>query len=267
MVPEALAALSTISINSMDNAIATGQVWHRRRTPLEHRFTYRLYFSLFDVDKIDELCAESAWWSRERLNLVTFRRTDFIAPFEQPVAEAVRQRVTEAVGTRPEGRVFLLTHLRQWGVCFNPVSFYLCMDDQDGLEFIVAEVHNTPWGQRHAYVLDARDQPGPDYRFCFSKAFHVSPFLPMGLDYDWRFRIEDEAIAVHMLVMDGDSECFAAGMRLQCKPLDRSAMVRMPLAYPLLTVKVLGAIYWQALKLWLHRVPFFPHPDKRTQSQ
>jgi DUF1365 family protein len=232
-----------------------------------HRFTYRLYFSLFDVDQVDDLCAKSAWWSRERLNLVTFRRTDFIAPFDQSVGEAVRQRVEATSGVRPQGRIFLLTHLRQWGVCFNPVSFYLCMDDRDRPEFIVAEVHNTPWGQRHAYVLDARDQAGPDYRFCFSKAFHVSPFLPMGMDYDWRFRIEDQGIAVHMLVMDGDSECFAAGMRLEYRPLDRAAMRRMPLLYPLLTVKVLGAIYWQALRLWLRRVPFFPHPDKQVESQ
>ncbi len=266
MVPEAR-AVSSIRLNSsMDNAIATGKVWHRRLTPLEHRFTYKLYFSLFDVDQVDKLCAQSAWWSRERLNLVTFRRTDFIAPFDQPVAEAVRRRVEEAAGIRPEGRVFLLAHLRQWGVCFNPVSFYLCMDESDRLEFIVAEVHNTPWGQRHAYVLDARDQDGPDYRFCFSKSFHVSPFLPMGLDYDWRFRLEDEGIAVHMLVMDGDSECFAAGVRLRYQTLDRASMMRMPLAFPLLTVKVLGAIYWQAFRLWLRRLPFFPHPDKGVKT-
>ncbi|MFW5816244.1 MAG: DUF1365 domain-containing protein [Wenzhouxiangella sp.] len=250
----------------MDNALATGRVWHRRTTPRPHRFVYRLYFSLFDVEQIDELCARSRWWSREKANLVTFRRSDYIGPPERSVVEAVRDRIEQAAGLRPGGRVFVLTHLRQWGVCFNPVSFYLCLDDEDRLQFIVAEVHNTPWGQRHAYVLDAREQPGPDYRFCFAKAFHVSPFLPMELDYDWRFRIEKDSVAVHMLVMDGDTECFAAGMKLSLAPLDARAMTRMPLAYPLLTLRVLAAIYWQALRLWIRRIPFFPHPDKRVKS-
>ncbi|NDY97008.1 DUF1365 domain-containing protein [Wenzhouxiangella limi] len=250
----------------MDNAVATGRVWHRRATPRSHRFVYRLYYSLFDVEQIDDLCARSRWWSREKANLVTFRRSDYIGPPERSVAEAVRDRIEQVAGLRPAGRVFVLTHLRQWGVCFNPVSFYLCLDDEERLQFIVAEVHNTPWGQRHAYVLDAREQPGPDYRFCFAKAFHVSPFLPMELDYDWRFRIEPDSVAVHMLVMDGDTECFAAGMKLSLAPLDRRAMRRMPLAYPLLTLKVLGAIYWQALRLWLRRIPFFPHPDKQAKS-
>jgi DUF1365 family protein len=151
-------------------------------------------------------------------------------------------------------------------VCFNPVSFYLCVDDHDQLQFIVAEVHNTPWGERHAYVLDARAQEGPDYRFCFSKAFHVSPFLPMALDYDWRFRLEPDRIIVHMLVMDGDSECFSAGMKLDLAPMNGRAMTRMPLIFPLLTLRVLGAIYWQALRLWLRRIPFIPHPDKQAKS-
>jgi len=250
----------------MDNAIATGRVWHRRLSPKKHRFDYRLYFSLFNVDQIDELCARSRWWSRERLNLVTVRRSDFIGPTDRTIAEAVRDRVEDERGVRPQGRVFLLAHLRQWGVCFNPVSFYLCVDDQGGLDCIVAEVHNTPWGQRHAYVLDARDQVGPDFRFRFSKAFHVSPFLPMELEYDWRFRLEKDEWLVHMAVMDGGTECFAAGMSLKLSPLNRPAMVRMPLAYPLLTMKVLAAIYWQALKLWRRKAPFFPHPDKRAES-
>ncbi|MFP4208743.1 MAG: DUF1365 domain-containing protein [Wenzhouxiangella sp.] len=250
----------------MDNAVATGQVWHRRRTPRPHRFAYRLYYSLFDVEQIDALCARSTWWSRERLNLVTFRRSDYIGPPEQSVAAAVRARIEQETGVCPAGRVFLLTHLRQWGICFNPVSFYLCTDDDDRLQFIVAEVHNTPWGQRHAYVLDARGQAGPDYRFCFAKDFHVSPFLPMRLHYDWRFRVEPAGLAVHMLVMDGTTECFAAGMQLKLAPLDERAMARMPLLYPLMTMRVLGAIYWQALRLWIKRIPFFPHPDKQTDS-
>lgn len=251
----------------MDNAVATGRVWHQRRSPHRHAFRYRLYFTLFDVERIDSLCAASPWWSRERANLVSVRRADFIGPQDRPIADAVRDRVEQDCRIRPTGQVLLLTHLRQWGSCFNPVSFYLCLDDDDELEFIVAEIHNTPWGQRHAYVLDARDQTGPDYRFRFAKTFHVSPFLPMSLDYDWRFSLTEEHVAVHMSAMDGDSESFSAGMRLALAPLDGPAMRRMPLRFPFLTLRVLAAIYWQALRLWLRRTPFYPHPDKQAVSK
>ena len=251
----------------MDNAVATGRVWHLRRTPQRHRFSYGLYFTLFDVDQIDALCTASPWWSRDRFNLVTVRRSDFLRPHRRSLSDAVRDRVEEDCKVRPSGQVLLLTHLRQWGTCFNPVSFYLCLDGGGELEFIVSEIHNTPWGQRHTYVLDARDQSGPDYRFRFAKTFHVSPFLPMHLDYDWRFSLTRERIGVHMSVMDGDSECFAAGMQLALSPLDRHSMRSMPMRYPFLTLRVLAAIYWQALRLWLRRTPFFGHPDKQAVSK
>lgn len=235
-------------------------------TPHSHRFDYRLYFTLFDVERIDEICAASPWWSKESWNLVSFRRRDFIAPHGICIAEAVRDRVEQVHGVRPMGRIFLLTHLRQWGSCFNPVSFYLCLDEAEKLQFLVAEIHNTPWNERHAYVLDARDQPGPDYRFCFDKVFHVSPFLPMELRYDWRFSLSEDSVAVHMLVMDGDSECFGAGMKLALEALSPAAMRRMPLKYPFLTARVVAAIYWQAFRLWLRQTPFFSHPDKQARS-
>ncbi len=247
----------------MDNAVAVGTVWHRRRTPRAHRFRYRLYFSLIDIDQVAALCQRSRWWSMERFNLVCFRRSDYLGDAAQPLAAAVRDLVDARTGTRPAGRIFLLAHLRQWGVCFNPVSFYLCLNEAEALEFIVAEVHNTPWNERHAYVLDCRDQTGPQYQFDFAKVFHVSPFLPMDLHYDWRFRFDSGRIRVHMLVMEGDSECFAAGMELVAEPLSRRAMRRMPFRFPWITARVIGAIYWQALRLWLKRVRFHPHPDKQ----
>ena len=259
-------AWSTESRQLVDNAFALGKVWHRRTRPRAHRFVYRLYYTLFDVEQVASLCARSRWWSLERFNLVSFRRRDYLGDPAQPLAEAVRQRVFAVTGEEHRGQVLLLTHLRQWGVCFNPVSFYLCLDDSGRVAFIVADVHNTPWNQRHAYVLDARHQAGPEYRFQFAKAFHVSPFLPMKLDYDWRFRLEPERLDVHMLVMDGDAECFAVGMGLELKPLSRQAMRRMPLAFPFMTARVILAIYWQALQLWLRRVPFFTHPDKQARQ-
>ena len=251
---------------TMHSALAVGTVWHWRRAPSEHRFVYRVYYSLLDLAELNHLFAASPWWSIERANLVSFRRADYFGDPAQDLDLAVRERVEQDTGRRPAGRILLLTHLRQWGVCFNPVSFYLCLDAAGQLEFIVADIHNTPWNQRHAYVLDCLEQSGPEYRFEFGKAFHVSPFLPMRMDYDWRFRFDPDRIGVHMLVMDGESHSLSAGMDLHLQPLTGRAMLQMPLKFPLMTVRVVTGIYWQALRLWLKRVPFHTHPDKQVPS-
>ncbi len=249
-----------------DDQYGIGTVWHRRSAPKDHRFRYRLWFSLLDVDRVDERLARSRLWSRSRWGLVRFRREDYFHDEQnpaRPLGDAVRDRVELDLGERPDGPVRMLTHLRQWGFVFNPVSIYFAHRADGRLLAIIAEVHNTPWGERHAYVLDARDQPGPDYRFRFAKDFHVSPFLPMELDYDWRFGLDAERLDVHMRVTpaDGDSQAiFDAGMRLHLADLDESAMRRLPLKFPLLALKVVGGIYWQALMLYLKRTPFHDHP-------
>ncbi len=246
-------------------AFGLGQVWHRRRGPKPHAFRYRLYYSLLDLDRLDDIFATSRLWSIECFNLVSFRHKDYLQYEDLPPAEAVRRRVEAETGHWPSGRVLLLSHLRQWGFNFNPVSFYLCLD-ADQPAFIVAEVHNTPWGERHAYVLDCRDMSGPEYRFRFPKVFHVSPFLPMQMHYDWRFRFTAEGISIHMLVTDERAESFSAGMKLAFEPMTRKGMTRMPLVFPFMTLKVVAGIYWQAFRLWIKKTPFHTHPDKEQKS-
>ncbi|MEE4303963.1 MAG: DUF1365 domain-containing protein [Wenzhouxiangella sp.] len=249
----------------MDSAIATGRVWHERVTPRPHRFVYRTSYTLLDIDRIPDVFGRSRLWSMEGRNLVSFRRGDFLRPLDRSLRRAVLDRVAEETGRRPEGRILLLAHLRQWGFCFNPVSFYFCLDRNERLNAIVAEVHNTPWNERHAYVLDCRDQSGPDYRFGFDKVFHVSPFMPMDMRYDWRFRVEDERLRIHMRLKQAGRQYFSVGMLLSMEPMTSAAMRRMPLKFPLMTAKVVAAIYWQAFRLWLKKTPFHSHPDKVTQ--
>ncbi len=246
----------------MNSALAVGRVWHRRLEPKVHRFDYRLYLSLLDLSEIDEIFALSRLWSVESANLVSFRRRDYMAPVDRRLHQVLRDLVLARIGYFPPGRIRLLSHLRQWGACFNPVSFYLCDDEEGRLAVIIAEIHNTPWNERHAYVLDCRGQDGPEYRFVFDKRFHVSPFLPMDMNYDWRFIIDEQGIDIHMCLMREGAEYFAAGMHLTLKPMTPGAMRLMPMKFPLMTVRVVTGIYWQALRLWLKRIPFYPHPDK-----
>lgn len=222
--------------------------------------------TLIDPANIDRRFSVCRLWSIERPNLVTFRRSDYIGPSDRSIGEAVHDRVESELGFRPDGTVRMLTHLRQWGTCFNPVTFYFCERSGGGLDAIVAEVHNTPWGERHAYALDARTQRGPDFRFEFDKRFHVSPFLPMAMRYQWRFGYRADRLDVHMRVMERDRESLSVAMSLELSDLDARAMRRMPWRFPLMTARVVTGIYFQAFRLWLKRTPFFTHPARQPQQ-
>ncbi len=188
------------------------------------------------------------------------RRCDRGARPEHTVAGGEPRR-----GPRPEGPIRLLTHPRYFGYGFNPVSFYYCFDAQDTrVEAVVAEINNTPWGEQHCYVLPATASSGtPDkLRFHFGKDFHVSPFLPMDMDYDWRFAAPGERLLVHMENWREDRPVFDATLSLEREPLGSRALAGALAGYPFMTAQVAGAIYWQALRLWLKRTPFFTHPDK-----
>ena len=157
----------------------------------------------------------------------------------------------------------LLTHLRYFGYCFNPVSFYYCFDSEDHhVESIVAEVNNTPWGERHVYVLSAGQQhDGVTGRnLALRKRFHVSPFMPMDIDYDWRFSEPADTLSVHMKNDRAGRHLFDATLRLERRPISAKNLASILLRFPVMTLGVVAAIYFEALRLWLKRTPLFDHP-------
>lgn len=252
----------------MRSALYTGWVRHRRHAPTAHTFRYRLFMVYLDLAELEQVFSLHPLWRLEGPAAVSFRRADYLGDQERPLAEEVRDRVAAALGRRPGGAVCLLSHLRTWGVCFNPVSFYYCFDADDRLDAVVAEVTNTPWHERHGYVLDARTgRRGRAYRFSTAKALHVSPFFPMDQRYDWQLRKPAASLVVHMNNLQRGDRVFDATLALRRRELDPRAMTAVLVQYPLMTVRVIAAIHWQALRLWLKRVPFHSHPAKLAASR
>ena len=245
------------------SAVYEGTVHHRRHTPRAHAFSYRMAQLYLDLDELDAVFNERWLWSMDRSNLAAFHRSDYLGPADRPLADVVRDRVRQVLGHRPSGPVRLLTHLRYAGYVFNPVSFYYCFaPDGERLDSIVAEITNTPWKERHSYVLaaDQAERHGRALHWRFDKRFHVSPFMAMQREYDWRFTLPADDLRVHMTVLnDGQAE-FDADVQLQRRPLDAAALRRVLWRYPLMSAQVIGAIHWQALKLWLKRTPIHDHP-------
>jgi uncharacterized protein len=238
-----------------------GWVLHRRVSPIRHEFRYPLCMLCVDVDRLED--HRSAWFSSSRRAApLALRPADYpsgrlAAPDSGTIRSAVNERL-EQDGFEPAQQVYLLTQPRSWGVLFNPVSFYFCLRDGE-LVAVLAEITNTPWDEVHVYVLDARGQ-GSELTFEFPKRFHVSPFMPMDLRYRWRVRLAPHAIEVAMTLLRDGEEVFFAGMYLRPRPLDRRAMRRVALRFPLQSIRTLARIYWQAFRLWRRGTPFYTHP-------
>jgi len=268
----------------MDSCLYLGHVRHRRFAPKPHAFIYRLFMVYLDLAELDQVFAGSRCWSTQRPALAWFRRADYLGDPALPLDRAVRDLVEERTGTRPTGPVRLLTHLRYFGYCINPVSFYYCFDAAgERLETLVAEITNTPWEERFSYVLSAEMEIPPrppfrsgqafteggaeiiegkrrSHRYAFAKAFHISPFFPMDLEYDWRFTEPGRRLSVHMNLTRQQAKVFDATLSLRRVEITPARLASILLHHPFMTLKAVAGIYFEAALLKLKRIPFYDHP-------
>jgi DUF1365 family protein len=250
------------------SGLYAGIVTHRRLGGPAHRFGYPIYMFLLDLDELDRLDGTLRLWGRNRRRVTSFRDSDHFRDGSRTVLDNLRAAVEGEGHEWPGGQVLLLTHCRVIGYVFNPVSFYYCFDRDGRLGVVVAEVNNT-FGDRHAYVLPAADAlpPGPTggvvpSRFAWKekKVMHVSPFFPLDGSYLWQFSLPGERLDVRIDVTVRGERTFTAALALTRQELSDAAIARALVRYPLVTAKVIGAIHWEALKLWWKGAPFHPQP-------
>jgi uncharacterized protein len=246
------------------SAIYVGELRHRRFVPKPSGFRYPLHMLYLDLDELEHVFEDRWLWSVERRNWAAWHRSDYLGDPSVPLREAVLARVEAAVGERPAGPIRVLTQLRYLGFSFNPVTFYYCFDARaQRVEAIVAEITNTPWNERHAYVLArgaATVAANGTQRWQFDKDFHVSPFMSMDHRYDWRFSAPGRALVVHMENHREGQRWFDATLTMRRRELDEQMLAKSLLRHPFMTGEVAAAIYWQAAKLWLRGVGFHAHP-------
>ena len=252
------------SASSLASCIYEGTVRHRRLGEGGRAFRYPLFMMYLDLDELDRVFAGRLLWSVDRPNVASLRRSDYLGDPTLSLREAVDAAVRERLGRGLRGPVRMLTHLRYFGYCLNPVTFYYCFEaDGRELDVIVAEITNTPWGERRVHVLDPRADEGKGRvrRHRFAKDFHVSPFLAMDYEYDWRLAPPGASLSVHMENRrDGRAE-FDATLLLGRREIGGASLARCLLRFPFMTLEVVLRIYLQALRLRLTGHTFFPHPD------
>jgi DUF1365 family protein len=242
-----------------ESAIYAGTIRHRRVSPATE-FTHRVSLVYVDLDELPFLLGGRLL--RRGPGALRFRRADYLGPASIALDVAVRDRVAELSGQRPAGPVRLLTQLRSFGLSFNPVSFYYCFEPGHGgeLHSMLAEVTNTPWGERHSYVLSDRAADSTVLRGRFAKELHVSPFMGMDHAYDARATQPGPTLSVHIESHRDGAAVFDATLALRRRELTRRAVARMTARHPLATARVLALIYGHALSLKLHGAHVHPRP-------
>lgn len=243
----------------MESALYEGEVRHGRTTPPHHGFAQRLFMVYLDLGELDRVFAGRWLWAIERRALASFRRADHLGDSSVPLDAAVRDLVAARTGRRPAGPIRLLTHLRYAGYVFNPVSLYYCFTPAGALETVVADVSNTPWNERHSYVLSGGERDGT-LSERVAKRFHVSPFLPMDHEYVFSFDRPGTTLRARIENFAGEERVFHAQLTLARREISGATLASALVRYPAMTAEVIAAIYWQAFRLRLKAAPVFAHP-------
>ena len=272
-LPDTYTLTSDSKLSATDSAVYKGYVWHRRYLPRAHQFRYRVFMMYLNLQQIDDVLNRTRLWGSRWYHPGRLKRDDYFSidgNNAQSIDAAVRQEIKMQLQLDLTGAICLLTNFRYFGHIINPISCYYCFDDSNSrLIALLIEVTNTPWGEKHHYVLDLREGES-DTPVEFEKKMHVSPFMPMNRTYRWRGSSPSQSLRYSLALLIKSEEAqntddtihFDSGVVFKRLPATGANLNRVLYLYPLMTIKVVLAIYWQALKIWIKRIPFVPHPNK-----
>ncbi|PWR23337.1 DUF1365 domain-containing protein [Zavarzinia compransoris] len=246
-------------------ALYLGLVFHGRLRPVRHAFRYRVFSLLLDLDRLDEAAAGCRLFSHNRFNLLSFHDRDHGARDGSPLRPWIEARLADhGLGHLAGGRIEVLCFPRLWGFVFDPLTIYYVARADGTIGAVVYEVKNT-FGEQHCYVLAAGPGGGP-IRHDADKAFHVSPFVAMAATYRFRLSVPGERLQVTIDEHDDRGRLLIASLTGARRPFTDRALAAAVVRHPLMTVKVVAAIHWQALRLWLKRLPIHPRPAAGARS-
>lgn len=248
-------------------ALYVGKVTHHRMRPRRHRLCYGVFSLLLDLDGIDALAAGSRIFSRGRFNLFSFHDRDYGDGSDTPLRMQVERHLLAARIVPDGGAIRLLTIPRILGFAFNPLSIFFCHGLDGSLRAVLYEVNNT-FGQRHSYLLPVEQGQGDTIRQSCTKAFHVSPFMGMDMRYTFTLAPPAEELSIRITVSDEQGPVLVASHAAKRRTPTDGALLRVFVTHPLLTLKVVGGIVWEAALLWLKGVPLHtcPAPPERSIS-
>ncbi len=250
-------------MSALNSRLLVGSVRHRRYTPKRHELTYSLFMPCIDLDEWKELSQKvwglgEKWWHWARL-----RREDYLG--DGDFKQSVQNKVFELTGERVEGKVLAVVHLRYMGIYFSPVNFYYLYDMKGEWRYLLAEVSNTPWNERHYYAIPAETgNEGKNWQH--DKAFHVSPFNPIDQQYHWKLKPLNESLMVH-LECHREEKAFDATLAMKAKDFSTKRLLSLLVQTPIMAIKVTLGIYWHALKLWVKGVPIYDHPNTFNKKE
>jgi uncharacterized protein len=240
------------------SAIYVGSVMHRRLWPRRHHFRYRAFWLLLDLDELVELSSRLRWFSYNQSNLFSLFDSDHGDGSATPLRTQIERQVAEAGIDLTGGHIQLLCMPRTLGYCFNPLSVFFCYHSSGALTAVVYQVHNT-FAERHSYIIPVEEAGNALHQRC-RKIFYVSPFLDMDLRYDFRIEGPGERIQVGICASRAGAPVLNAVLAGARQPLTDRNLIRLCIRMPFITLKVIAAIHWEALKIWSKRISYQRRP-------
>lgn len=248
----------------MNHAICTGHVYHARRDQANHAFHYSLYMLLVDLRDPTLSDCRNPYINTKWYSPIRFKENDYLPGENESLEKRVHTKLHELGAEQPVSKILLLTQARCLGLYFSPVNFYFCYPkNDDNCRYLLAEVSNTPWNERHYYLVDLQGSQ------VNKKSFHVSPFMQMKMDYHWRIQPptnNNQNIRIHIENHAEDKgNIFEATLLLKQQAMTRQLARRTVWQHPVMTLKIVSSIYYQALRLFLKRVQFVPYTSRKRE--